>query len=168
MTGGQDPGTGAAGDLPRVVASLAARLPDQVEGMLDDPRFEAGRAALDRLRDPAHAETLNLLDPREAAWLADELRRRWAAVGDVVLEPVAWIEEHARGAGTDGGDTTARLLIRVDGLEPGWTVAWTGATPDPTDPTIAAPSGAGAVTARAMGRGPSGRVILAASWDPGT
>jgi hypothetical protein len=157
-------------DLQRVAASLAARLPDQLDGLLEDPRFEAGRQALERLRDPAVARDLAGVDPREAAWLEEELRRRWAAIGDVVLDPVAWVE------GPPALDQTApvRLTVRTDGLEPGWTVAWSGADPDPEDPTAAllpadvgpSPTDAPAsVTARVMGRGPDGRVILLARWS---
>ena len=149
----------AGRDLQRVVAALASRLEAQVEGMLDDPRFEAGRNALERLRDASYVRDLDAVDPLEAAWLADELGRRWAAVGEVVLDPIAWIE----GDVDDGG--RVRLTVRTEGLEPGWSVAWNGAVPE-DDPGVATGSAHQPVTVRVMGRGHEGRTILTATWEP--
>lgn len=174
-------------DLQRVVASLAAHLAEQVDGMLTDDRFAAGREALERLADADHARDLDALDPLEAAWLADELRRRWGSIGDVLLDPFAWVDgpEVRDGEGDGDGEEAVRLTVGVDGLDPGWTVAWSGATPDEDDaatatwaPPTVEPGGASpegpdetgtshpAVTARVMGRGPNGRVILTAFWSP--
>ena len=169
-------------DLQRVVASLAAHLAEQVDGMLSDDRVAAGREALERLGDADHARDLDALDPLEAAWLADELRRRWGGVGDVLLDPVAWVDGPAVGDGD--GEEAVRLTVSVDGLDPGWTVAWSGAVvgEDPATATWqppnleqpgSAPVGSRAteaprpaVTARVMGRGPDGRLILTTSWWP--
>lgn len=154
-------------DLRRVVGSLATRLPDQMEGMLDDGRLEAGRQALDRLRGASHASGLDALDPAEAGWLAEELLRRWAALGDVVLDPVAWIEPAAPLGDAEGDPgATVRLVVHTDGLEPGWTVAWNGAVAHEDDATVAVPTSAEPATARVMGRGPQGRAILTARWEP--
>ena len=155
-------------ELQRVASALAARLAGQVDQMLDDPRFAAGAEALARLSDPAWRAGLDDLDPREAAWLTEELTRRWATLGEVVLDPVAWVEA----AESAGDDAPVRLTAHADGLEPGWTVAWNGAVPDDGDPAVATWSRPAPVTVRVMGRGPVGRVILTASWadraDAGT
>ncbi len=151
-------------DLRRVVASLAAHLAEQVDGMLTDDRFAAGREALERLGDADQARDLGAVDPREAAWLAEELRHRWAAIGDVLLDPVAWMDA----PDAVDGEEAVRLTVRVDGLEPGWTVAWSGATPDENHPAVATVTSSRPVTARVMGRGPQGRVILTAAWEPDT
>ncbi|WP_298460235.1 hypothetical protein [uncultured Cellulomonas sp.] len=151
--------------LHRVLASLDAHLDGgldgQLAGLCADPAVAEGRAALTRLVDPDHAARLaDELDPREAAWLAEELLRRWAVLAPPVLDPQAGLDRTTGPAGT-------RLTVRVVGLDPGWTVAWTGAQPDPDEPGTATWTGRSAgVTARVLGRGPAGRVVLAARWDP--
>ncbi|MFV0524140.1 MAG: hypothetical protein ACK5RL_06550 [Acidimicrobiales bacterium] len=147
-------------DLERLLASLAARLPGQVGDLVDADRFATGRQALARLADPATRASLRTLDADDRRWLAGELWRSWALIGDPVVDPVARLEP------VGGPDGAVGLTVRVDGLEAGWTVAWTGAEPDPDDSRIGLTGGGPArtVTARVAGRGPDGRVILTAVW----
>jgi hypothetical protein len=152
-------------ELQRVVTSLAARLDGQADGLLAADRFAEGRGALQRLQDAADLSRLDALPEEEAAWLAVELVRRWAAIGQVELDPVAWLEvDEAAGTAAEVPSGT-RLRVRVDGLEAGWTVAWVGAEPVPDDESRArAGTQSSRVVARVMGRGPGGRVILVATW----
>lgn len=157
--------TGPEADrLRRVLSALATHLDDDVDGLTREPHLAAGRDALDRLADPAHLAALDGLPAEEADWLARELERLWGQVGRVVVEPAARVEVDADGPPT-------RLVVRVDGLEPGWTVAWSGARGDADDPATATwepdpdrhdPT----VTARVTGRGATGRVLLVAHWRP--
>lgn len=189
--------------LRRVLSSLAARLDEQTEGLSAARELDEPRQALARLTDPDRAdEVLEAfgaeLAPAEAAWLAEEVLRRWALVGTPVVDPVVRVVPAAsplpadvaadpaagaepRGRGAAG--RTVRLRVEVDGLDPGWTVAWTGAEVQPAgsdgtgqgaddawhreDGGSAVWTGeAAVVTARVMGRGAEGRVVLTASWWP--
>ena len=189
--------------LRRVLTSLAARLDEQTEGLSAARELEEPRQALARLTDPARAgEVLEAfgteLPAVEAAWLAEEVLRRWALVGTPVVDPVVRVVRvvpaapslpvdvaaDATAAAEPRGDTTSvHLRVEVDGLDPGWTVAWTGAEAQPTGAEAtgegdgaAGHGGDGAwalwtggtavVTARVMGRGAEGRVVLTATWRP--
>lgn len=190
--------------LRRVLASLAARLDEQTEGLSAAEAFSEARQALDRLADPTRAdEVLEALDAEvsaaEAAWLAEEVLRRWGQIGRPVVDPLVRVvpvasapPSHDEDTGTTAtGDPLVRggegapvlLRVEVDGLDPGWTVAWTGATAqaaraegpggaeaDPPQSGAAGwalwTGGAAEVTARVMGRGAEGRVVLIASWRP--
>lgn len=152
---------GARSELDRLLAAMADRLDTQLEGLLAADRFAEGRAALVRLGAAEHRSRLADLEPEDAAWLAAELRRRWGRVGEAIMEPHMWIEEDP------GAGPGVRLTVRVDGLEEGWTVAWSGAESDGGDGVSASVDAqAPQVTARVMGRGPGGRVILTATWQP--
>lgn len=147
--------------LLRVLASLDAHLDDQVDGLSADPVIAEARAALARLAQaaqPGHLTSLaEELEPTEATWLTEELLRRWRLLAEPVLDPqlsLVAIEEAGQ----------VRLAVEVLGLEAGWTVAWTGAVPEDEDARTAVWTGGGAVTARVMGRGPGGRVVLVAAW----
>ncbi|MFE9692367.1 hypothetical protein [Micromonospora sp. NPDC005806] len=151
-------------ELQRVVTSLAARLDGQFDGLLAADRFAEGREALERLQDAAARARLDALPEEEAAWLAAELVQRWAAIGPVELDPVAWLEVEPPLADPDGPAGTW-LRVLVDGLEAGWTVAWAGAEPDADNEQRArAGTETARVVTRVMGRGPAGRVILVATW----
>lgn len=187
--------------LRRVLASLAARLDEQTDGLSAAEELTELRDALARLTDPATAdEVLEALDAElssaEATWLADEVLRRWAAIGRPVVDAMVRVVPAASAQDADAGSaatgdplgraaarTPVSLRVEVDGLDPGWTVAWTGATaqPDGSDdpggadadaPRAAQDGGAlwtgetAEVTARVMGRGVEGRVVLTASWRP--
>lgn len=158
------PLTGPAAQLDRLLAALADGLPGQLEGLLDAERFASGCAALSRLADPAHRRPLAALDLGDVEWLLAELRARWTRVGESSLAPCAWIEP------SEGEGGEVRLVVHVDGLEGGWSVAWTGAEPHAEDPGVAwvRTSGSSTAAARVMGRGPQGRVILSTTWvrDP--
>jgi hypothetical protein len=187
--------------LRRVLTSLAARLDEQTEGLSAAQELEEPRQALARLTDPARAsEVLEAfgaeLAPAEAAWLAEEVLRRWGLLGTPVVDPVVRVVPTSTAPPVDvvvdptgaaephhGTGTTVRLRVEVDGLDPGWTVAWTGAHAQPSGASAAgegegsAQDGengawalwtgeAAVVTARVMGRGAEGRVVLTASWRP--
>jgi len=137
--------------LRRLLAALAHRLDDDTAGLSRAPELADARAALDRLVAPGTvpphgtvgapgsggadgsdgldgADGLDVVDPREAVWLADEVERRWALLGVAARAATARIEE----VPSDGAHAPAgvrRLVVRVEGLEPGWTAAWGGATP---------------------------------------
>ncbi|HZI98455.1 MAG TPA: hypothetical protein VFD41_13100 [Actinomycetales bacterium] len=149
--------------LLRVLASLDTHLDDQLDGLSADPAVDEGRAALARLADPEHAAGLaGELEPAEAAWLAEEIVRRWSLLASPVLDPQACL------VATEEPEQV-RFLVDVVGLDPGWTVVWTGAEPTADDAAAAvwSPTSAG-VTARVIGRGPGGRVVLVAGWQPPT
>ena len=195
--------------LRRVLSSLAARLDEQTEGLSAARELDEARQALARLADPTRADEVleafgTEVAPAEAAWLAEEVLRRWALVGTPAVDPVVRVVRvvgvdpatpslpvdaepgpaavaEPRGRGAPG--TTVRLRVEVDGLDPGWTVAWTGAEAQPTGADGAGEGDddaghgedggwamwtgeAALVTARVMGRGAEGRVVLTASWRP--
>lgn len=77
--------------VQQLVASLRRRLPGQLEGLLDHPRFAAGREALARLDDEAVAAAVAAMPPEEAEAIAAALRERWAALAELELEPTAAI-----------------------------------------------------------------------------
>ena len=143
--------------LRRVLASLSAHLDEQTEGLAQAGHLTDGRDALARLTDPDRAEQvaadLAELPAAEAAWLADELERRWGLFGTPVLDPEARL--------VPAQDDADVVRVEVDGLEPGWSVAWTGATPSELEPATATRTG-GPVTARVRGRAAHGRVVLVA------
>lgn len=111
--------------LVHLVRSLAAALPGQVGGLLDAPRFAAGRDALLRLADTA-GEAASAMEPDEAAWLADTLLTRWAQIADPVLEPFAallapdelWIGD---------GPVRAPITVATEGVDDDWEAVWEGA-----------------------------------------
>jgi hypothetical protein len=166
--------------LLRVLASLEAHLDEQLEGQLDglldgltaDTAVAEARAALARVADPEYGARLaDELHPSEAAWLAAEIVRRWAVLASPVLDAqVTVVARDGDPVPGDGGPGQVRLVVEVVGLDPGWTVAWIGAEPVPDEPAAAIWAGppSGGVTARVLGRGPEGRVVVAAGWRPPT
>lgn len=122
--------------LLHVIHSLAARLPEQMTGLLDAPRFADGAAALARLSDPSHArEAVNAMVPDEATWMADRLIERWERIAPVVLEPAAFIviPETIWLA-----DRPARVSITLAtiGVDDDWDAVWEGAVaPGPASKT---------------------------------
>ena len=77
--------------VQQIVASLRRRLPGQLDGLLEHPRFAAGREALNRLDDDTVAAAVAAMPPEEAAAIAAALLERWAVLADVELEPHAAI-----------------------------------------------------------------------------
>lgn len=77
--------------VQQIVASLRRRLPGQLEGLLEHPRFAAGREALARLDDEAVAAAVAAMSPEEAEAIAAALLERWSALAEVELEPTAAI-----------------------------------------------------------------------------
>jgi hypothetical protein len=151
--------------LLRVLVALARHLPDQLAELLPAERFADGRAALARLGDPDDLQRqLGALGDEEAGYLTTELLRRWAAVAPVTLDPLALLS----GPATVRRGEPVTLALLVEGLDDGWTVAWSGAQPgdDQTTATVVADAQAGTarVTARVMGRGQTGRTILTPAW----
>jgi len=68
--------------LVAVVSDLAGRLEREQPELLALPRFEAERAALERLRDPTWvARAAAACNPAEAERIADLVAARWAGLG---------------------------------------------------------------------------------------
>jgi hypothetical protein len=127
--------------LARVTASLARQLPERYPAILADDRFAEVRAALTRLAEPAApAAAVAGLSAAEAERLAEEMLRRWAVLGAVDLDPAAAIVGPDR---VRVGETATYEVV-ADGVEDGWTVAWTGP---------ARPAGAGSGADPAAGAG---------------
>lgn len=160
------PELSARGRLSRVVMSLATVLPDTHGVLLADTRFADGREALNRLMSDAHrSAALASVGDDEAAWLADLLHHRWAALEDPELVPFAELQ------GPDEvriGQEVA-LSVAVSGVDPGWTVAWPDsiASDEGHRATVRIPPDASSpyrLSARVMVTGPT-RTILVASWQ---
>ena len=132
--------------LARIVRELVRQLPGQMAGLLDDARFDGGRAALTRLGNESTLDaTVASLAPDEAERLADRLLARWQLLAPVALEPAAAIDAPDE---VWVGDAPVRveLTVRVVDADPGWEVVWDGATagPDPAHAVAtAAPPGEG-------------------------
>jgi hypothetical protein len=150
--------------LAQVVTSLARRLPGQLPALLDAERFADGATALHRLADPTYlAAATAATGPDEAAWLAELLTARWAAVGTVELDPVAAL----LGPDTAPRGERIRLVAVADGVDDGWSVSWpVGVTPDPDDARVGLVTveQGTAVTARVIARSAAGRHVLTATW----
>lgn len=155
--------------VQQIVASLRRRLPGQIEGLLDHPRFTAGREALARLDDDAVAAATAAMPPEEAAAIAAALLERWAALADVELEPYAaivapdevWIGQRP---------VVVPLSIEAGDGVTADEVAWDGATsvsPTTASITVQPPTGDRpvhlAIRAHVRGRTAAGRCILVAS-----
>ncbi len=110
--------------LARLLASLSAHLPGQLETLLAAGRFADGAAALARLAAPEHREALLAgIGEAEATALAEALERAWGRVGEVVLEPIAALvgpDEVWLGPGPT--PVALRLqLVDVEAVEVRWT-----------------------------------------------
>lgn len=112
--------------LARTLVALARHLPVQLKGLVDSPRFDADRTALESFADPDRAaRAAAAMAEEEAGWLADVLAARWAAVAAVVLEPTAailapteiWLGRQA---------VVVPLDVVVEGLDEGWDATWDG------------------------------------------
>jgi hypothetical protein len=112
--------------LAQTLGALARTLPGQLPALLEASRFDDLRPALARLADPDRAAAAAAaMAEEEAAWLAELLLARWAAVAPLVLEPAAailapreiWLGRQAR---------LVPLEVVVDGLEEGWQATWEG------------------------------------------
>jgi hypothetical protein len=112
--------------LARTLVGLARHLPAQLHGLVDAPRFDAERPALESFADPDRAAAAAAaMAEEEAGWLADVLEERWAAVAEVVLEPAAAILAPAEvWLGRQG--VAVPLEVVVEGLDEGWAAAWEG------------------------------------------
>ena len=112
--------------LVRVLAALGRHLPGQLVGLLEAARFDPERPALQRLAEPEHARAAaSAMTEDEADWMARTLLERWAAVGEVVLEPIAAIRAPAE-IWIGRQPLTIPLEVAVDGLEDGWSATWEG------------------------------------------
>jgi hypothetical protein len=139
--------------LPRLLHGLVSALPAQAGPLLLEARFAAGRAALERLAEPAWREAaVRGLAPAEAEWLEGEIRGRWARVGVVTLAP------HVELALAEGGGT---VEVLVEGVEEPIRVAWEGAR-EVGPLSAAVEEGAARVLARVDGRVAGQRVLLLA------
>jgi hypothetical protein len=150
--------------LAQVVTSLVRRVPDELPTLLAAERFADGAAALRRLAAPDHlAAATAATGPDEAAWLAELLLARWAAVGTAELDPAAAL----LGPDVVAVGEQVRLVAVADAVADDWTVAWpVGVTPDPDDARagllVAVPGSS--TTARVIARSDTGRVVLPATW----
>lgn len=156
--------------LVQVVSSLRRRLPTQLEGLLDAPRFADGKAALLRLDDDALASAAAAMPPDEAGALAAALRARWADLAEVVLDPHAaivhpdevWVGDRALAVAlaVEAGDGVTIDEVVWDGATagPGSLVATATASP----PAGTAPA-ALVVRAHLRARTEAGRCALVAT-----
>lgn len=159
-------------ELDRLVAQLAEELPGQMEGLLDQPRFAEGRAALERLRAAEwRGEALRPLSEGEAAWLLEALRARWATIVPKEARPEAPVVVPSRAAvrvaivapaevPANAGRVEVKLV--VEGLEEPVRVSWEGASPSgPRSAVVSVPEGAARLTvgARVDGRREGVRVL---------
>lgn len=112
--------------LLHAIRALAAALPGQMEGLLDSPRFTAGREALGRLADPQYAaRAVERMSEEEASELADRLFLRWARVATPVLPREAaivapreiWVEEEP---------LHVAIEAVAEGVDEDWTALWSG------------------------------------------
>jgi hypothetical protein len=148
-----------------VLRALARHLPEQLAGLVEHRRFDAGRASLARFADAAHVEeAVAAMSPEEAAWLAELLLGRWREIGVVRLDPeVAILAPSEVWIGAEPLRVPVELL--VVGVEPGWEVVWEGvASSDGGRAILVAEPEAAKVTCRAhvRARDASGRVALGA------
>lgn len=152
--------------LAQVVRSLLATLPAEYATLLQAERFAEARDALARLADSARlGAAVAATTPGEAGALAARMLQSWALLGPVRLEPAAAID------GPEEvwiGDTAPDAVYRVvtSGLEPDWSVLWSGdATALPDGGARLTADGLGEtarIAARIIGRGEQGRCILTA------
>jgi hypothetical protein len=152
--------------LARLVRSLGQHLPVQLAGLLPHPRFAEGAQALARLAGEAHlAAGVAALADAEAAWLAEELLARWAAIGEPVLEPAAAIVAPLEvWVGADAAPIPVEVV--VVGAAPGWDAVWEGARAASGPRALAiVEAGASACACRVhvRARAGSGRVVLTAA-----
>ena len=154
--------------LVQLIRSLGRHLPQQLAPLVAHPRFAEPAAALARLSDDAHlTAAVALLADAEAAWLADLLLERWAALAEPVLEPIAAIVGPVE-VWLGREPIRVPLSVAVVGAEPGWEVVWDGAAAlagsGGSAVAIADPA-AHLITCRAhvRARTPSGRVALTAA-----
>ncbi|WP_147443305.1 hypothetical protein [Corallococcus sp. AB011P] len=113
--------------LGHLVRSLSKHLPGQLDGLLENARFQDGAAALQRLVDPAHVEkALVRMSPEEAGWLADLLAERWSWIADVQLDPeVAIVAPDELWVGAE--PIRLPLSLAAVGLDEGFEAVWEGA-----------------------------------------
>jgi hypothetical protein len=112
--------------LTRLASALGKHLPIDLATLIDATHFDAERPALLRLADPAHARAAaEAMTEPEAAWLAELLHTRWAAIAKVELDPIAAIcapEQIWLGSAPASID----IGLAVDGIEPNWRARWDG------------------------------------------
>lgn len=157
--------------LQHLIRSLATKLPDQMAGLLDAPRFADGAAALSRLGDEAHARSgAEAMTPAEASWMADRLFERWARIADATLDPAVFV------VAPDElwmGDRSAQIPVTLAtlGIDDDWDAIWEGSVlPGPPGKTCtltaSPPAGEAAaeavVRARARARANGRRCVLVA------
>lgn len=122
--------------LQLVLAALCRRLPSQVGGLLDAPRFVEDRAALLRLVDPRWAgRAAAAMSPEEAAWLAGLLWERWGGIGQPALEPTALLDL-PDSVWVGGAPVRIPLELMVLGVDDGWTVRWSGPVINASPPLL--------------------------------
>ena len=123
--------------LERVLGALAKHLPAQLAVLIEAPRFDEERGILERFTDGdwAHRAVVAMTEA-EAGWLADLLLERWAAVGEVLLDPVAAIKG-PREVWVGKRSQSLRLEVIVEGLDQGWSATWRGdIVGDATGPVV--------------------------------
>ncbi|HEX2063166.1 MAG TPA: hypothetical protein VHE80_01960 [Acidimicrobiales bacterium] len=147
--------------LAHVVTSVVRHLPGQLHTLLACSRFDQGRAALERLGAPGGAVgAVAGVRPAEAARLTELLLERWAAVGEVVVDPAAvvlgpeevWVSDRPR---------TVRFDVATIGVDDGWRAEWLSGSQEIVVPV----PGDGedivvAVTVRVFGRVRGARDVL--------
>lgn len=161
-------------DLLRAIRALAAALPSQMEGLLDSPRFKAGREALARLADPVYAaRAVEQMNEEEAASLTARLYERWQRIGAVVLPREAMIVA-PREIWAVQDPQHVSIEAVAHGVDDDWVAVWTGPVlegpPSKSATLVVRPPDAGQTTTvhvrahvRARARGE--RCILIAEAD---
>ncbi|MBS0644407.1 MAG: hypothetical protein JSS43_31460 [Proteobacteria bacterium] len=153
--------------LAQVVRSLLTALPEDHATLLQADRFAEARDALVRLADPAWLQAaVGATTPGEAAALADRLLQRWSRLGPVRLEPAAAIDGPAEIWIGDAAPDTAYRAV-VSGLEPDWSVLWSGdaaVLPDGHSArlTVDDANESARLAVRVIGRSEQGRCIVTA------
>lgn len=157
--------------LRHVIRSLTTKLPAQMAGLLEAPRFAEGAAALARLGDEAHARSgAEAMTPEEASWMADRLFERWARIADAALDPAVFVvapEELWM------GDRAVQVPVSLStlGIDDDWEAVWEGSVlPGPPGKTCtllaSPPAGEAAaeavVRARVRARASGQRCVLLA------
>lgn len=109
--------------LGRVLSSLLRHLPEQLPATLFS-RFEAGTAAMDRLRAEGAVDNLVATLPEaEALWLAEELEARWDRVAGLSLDPVCWLVLPEQ-LWVGERPVERRLTVGIEGLDSVAEVLW--------------------------------------------
>ncbi|APR75682.1 Hypothetical protein A7982_01028 [Minicystis rosea] len=141
--------------LLHVVRSLTTKLPEQMSGLLEMPRFADGSAALARLADSVHARSgAEAMPPEEARWMSDRLLERWSRIAPVSLDPAVfvvapdelWMGDRA---------VQAPVSLATLGIEDDWEAIWEGSVlPGPPGKTctLSASPPAGDTAAEAVVR----------------